>query len=63
MTRQVSVLVMAAQICGLLGTKDLSDWETTFCTSIKAALETEQTTELSDKQVEKIEQIWKKHFA
>lgn len=63
MARQVSIIVKAAQICGLLGTKDLSEWETTFCKSINELLESNNTTVLSDKQVEKIDQIWGKHFA
>ena len=64
MTRAVSLATMLQQIVGLLGTKDINEWETRFIESVRGALPPHgQTTALSDKQADKIEQIWERHFA
>lgn len=55
----VSVQTMLKQISALLGTEDLTEWETGFVEN----LQDRETTLLSGKQVETIERIWKKHFA
>lgn len=59
--RVVSVKVMLEQIAGMLGTADLTEWETSFVES--AQRYASDTTHLSEKQVEVIERIWRKHFA
>ncbi|MDP1681051.1 MAG: hypothetical protein Q8L39_04675 [Burkholderiales bacterium] len=61
----VSVGTMIEQLDGLRDTEDLTEWEQGFVTNvlgqyIKAKKNTQQFTE---KQVERVEQIWAKHFA
>ena len=52
------------RICGLLDTKDLTDWEQDFVQSIADRTnEGEKTTMLTDKQLEVIERIHNKNFA
>jgi hypothetical protein len=59
-----SIKTMLLQLEGLLGTKDLNDWEYNFVDSM---MEKSQrggvTATLSSKQVEVIGKIWSKHFA
>jgi hypothetical protein len=57
MAKMISVATMKAQVCGMLGTSDLTEWETEFAESI------EHRQVLTDKQTEVLERIWKKHFA
>lgn len=57
MAKMISVATMKAQVCGMIGTKDLTEWETEFAESI------EHRQALTDKQAECLERIWKKHFA
>jgi len=57
MAKTVSTQTMKAQVCGLIGTKDLTQWETEFAESI------EHRVLLTDKQAEVLEKIWRKHFA
>ena len=50
------------QLAGMLDTVDLSAWEQTFVRSVaKQAKETTQV--LTMRQVEVIEEIWRRHFA
>lgn len=64
MSRTVSVATMIEQIDGLCGgtdmlrggSRDLSEWEEEFTTG-------KDTTQLSDKQLDSVERIWRKHFA
>lgn len=59
-----SVGAMLAQLEGLLGTEDLSEWEQKFVSNCLVQSDQGQhTPKLSGKQVEKIEQVWEKHFA
>ena len=63
-----SLAMKIEQIEGLLGTKDVSDWETGFIESIvercKANAQTiKDTRGLTSKQVEIVERIWGRHFA
>lgn len=58
----VSIGSMLKQIHGLLGTNDLTPWESTFVADVWNRSQG-QTTQLSDKQVEKIEAIFNKHFS
>lgn len=49
---------------GLVGTKDLNGWEDSFVRSVvEAAGPNFDTTPLSEGRVEKIEQIYLKHFS
>lgn len=53
------------KIEGLLGTRDISDWEGNFIANVveKVKQSKGNTSVLSDRQVETIEQIHNKHFA
>lgn len=52
------------QLEGLLGTKDLSEWEQRFVQNcLERSDQGRHTPELSGKQVEKIDDIWERHFA
>lgn len=52
------------QLLALVDTKDVSKWENEFIKNLKGYLPPGGMVEaLSDKQLEKIEQIWSKHFA
>lgn len=61
--RIVSIGAKLEQLDGLRGTNDLSEWEAGFVEGALERLRSHGTTFLSEKQVEKIEQIWSKHFA
>lgn len=52
------------QLQGLLGTRDVSAWEEGFIENIAASTrEGRETTHLTPNQVEKVDQIYDKHFA
>lgn len=52
------------QLDGLLGTKDISDWESEFIHSvIQKTGNGSDVSKLSDKQLEIIERIWNKNYA
>lgn len=59
-----SVGNMVTCLEGLLGTDDLNDWEQGFVTGVVRDVKRANgsTTELSAPRVEKIEQIYSKHF-
>ena len=65
MTRLVSLGTKIEQLDGLRDTKDLSEWEQSFVTSILESylLAGRDTRILTSKQVDVIERIWTKHFA
>ena len=59
-----SIGTMIKRIEGLGGTKDITDWETSFISSVvEKTIGGQRTTGLSEKQVEIIERIHNKHFA
>lgn len=58
-----SINVMVKRISGLLDS-DLSEWEQDFVESVaKRTRDGEDTTMLTEKQVDVVERIFKKHFA
>lgn len=60
----ISIGTMIKRIAGLQGTKDVSDWENKFISSIDGMTNGgDETTRLTEKQVEIIERIHNKHFA
>lgn len=61
--RHYSTKSMAESLVGLLGTDDLNDWETGFVAGVQQRLEDGTLTELTDRQVEALERLFKKHFA
>jgi hypothetical protein len=65
MTRLVSLGAKIEQLDGLRDTKDLSEWEQGFVTSIleRYLVAGRDTRMLSSKQVEVIDRIWSKHFS
>lgn len=59
-----SVRTMLIQLAGLVDTRDVSDWENGFLKSVLRQSENgARTSPLSEKQLERIEQLWRKHFA
>lgn len=59
-----SIGQMIKQLGGLLGTKDINDWEHGFIKSVVGwTSDGERTAGLSAKQVAVIERIYRKHFA
>jgi len=55
---------MIKQISGLVGTKDVNDWETKFITGIVQLTENGEVTKyLSPPRIDVIERIYRKHFA
>lgn len=65
MTRLVSLGVKLEQLDGLRDTGDLSDWESDFVGSVMSRYRRagDRTSVLSDNQVEKIDEIWGRHYA
>lgn len=63
--RTVSLGIMLEQLEGLLETSDLTDWENGFITDQcrRYCAAGRKTSVLTDRQVEKIEQIYRRHFA
>lgn len=62
--RNVSIGNMIKQIAGMLGTGDLSTWEQSFVRAVaEYSNDGANTSKLSDKQVEIVESIFRKHFA
>lgn len=57
----ISVAAMVKRLDGLLGTNDLTEWETEFVENVVERQE--QGLSLSSEQVEIVERIWRKHFA
>lgn len=59
-----SLNIQVKRCAGLLDTKDLSDWEDDFILSIvERTDEGDNTTSLTEKQIEVLERIHNKHFA
>ena len=64
MSATVSIGTMVQQIIGLHDTADVTPWENGFIESIfEKTRDGQVTTGLSEKQVEAVERIWRKHFA
>lgn len=55
-----SLKQMLVLCLGLVGTKDINDWENGF---LKGLPDIQDTSTLSSKQVDVIERIYKKHFS
>lgn len=59
-----SIATMISQLAALIGTRDLTPWETEFVSDMQRFLQPgAQTTAMSPKQVEIVERIYKRHFA
>ena len=58
----VSTTKMIQRLEGLLGTKDLTDWEQGFVRSLAARMHAGEVTKLTGDQVEKLDELHGKHF-
>lgn len=64
MSRLVSTDTKIKQLEGLLDTKDLNSWETGFVRNlVERTGAGHHTGNLTDAQVERLEELWNKHFA
>lgn len=63
MAQMISTTTMIRRLEGMLGTKDLSDWEHGFVESLAEKLDAGQVTQLTERQVETLERLHGKHFA
>ena len=64
MPRIVSVQAMLKQIDGLRGTNDLTEWEARFVADVVSRTQSgAQARPLTDRQLDVIERIYRKHFA
>lgn len=61
--RMVSTSVMIQQLESLTETNDLNDWEKQFVRNLANRLEAGEVTRLTDNQVEKLDELYRKHFA
>lgn len=59
-----SLNTMVKRCSGLIDTNDVSDWESDFLQSIiERTNEGDNTTSLTEKQIDVLERIFNKHFA
>lgn len=59
-----SVRAMLLQLAGLVGTPDLSNWENKFLTGVlERTNNAARTSHLTERQLEIVEEVWRKHFA
>lgn len=64
MTRLVSLGIKVKQLEGLLDTSDLTEWENDFVHSISVRTDCgRDTSRLTDREVERLDELWSKHFA
>ena len=63
MAQMVSIGNMIAKLRGMIGTKDLNAWETNFVAKLAEYLDAGRLDRVSDRQLEVLEELHKKHFA
>lgn len=64
MSRVVSVGTMVKQVGALVGTSSLNSWETGFVENVvRDSRNGDNTPALTEPQVDKLEEIWREHFA
>lgn len=59
----LSTSQMIDRLAGMVGTKDLSDWETRFVQSLIDRKQAGKVTSLSEKQLDVLVRLYSKHFA
>ena len=59
----VSTTKMIQRLEGLMGTKDLTEWEQGFVRSLASRMHAGEVTKLTGDQVEKLDELHRKHFA
>ncbi|PVX77208.1 hypothetical protein [Paraburkholderia unamae] len=62
MAQHHSTRSMVERLTGLLGTKDLTDWETGFVESMQRRLANNSLTTITEAQATALETIFNKHF-
>lgn len=60
--RHLSTAQMIERLTGLLGTNDLNAWEQDFVSSLQRHAAAGKVTNLTDKQVERLDELHAKHF-
>lgn len=60
--RHVSTTEMIKRLCGLLDTNDLSEWQQGFVRQLDAIRSAGKVTSLTDKQVDRLDELHAKHF-
>jgi hypothetical protein len=63
MPQLISTTTMIQKLTGLIGTSDLNAWEAGFVAKLYRYVEAGRVTELTDNQVERLEELHNKHFA
>lgn len=63
MTQMLSTTTMTRRLAGLLDTSDLTEWEQQFVRSVMTRLEAGQITTLTERQIETLEALHRRHFA
>lgn len=58
----ISLYTMINQLHGMVGTDDLTEWESKFMESVYDKLDGKSTTYVSSKQADVVEKLYKKHF-
>lgn len=61
--RIYSTRSMVEQLSGLLGTTDLTEWETGFVESMQRRLANNSLTTITEAQATALETVFNKHFA
>ncbi|MCP3017495.1 hypothetical protein [Cupriavidus basilensis] len=59
----VSTTQMIQRLEGLLGTKDLNDWEQGFVRKLAEHMHAGQVTKLTGNQVDKLDELHGRHFS
>lgn len=59
----LSTTQMIRKLEGMLGSRDLSDWEQGFVESLVKRVESSQVTTLTEKQIDNLQRLHDKHFA
>ncbi len=59
----VSTATMIQRLEGLLGTKDLNDWESSFVRTLAHRMHAGEVTKLTGNQVEKLDELHGRHFS
>ena len=58
-----STTQMIRKLEGMIGSKDLGDWESGFVESLVAKVDAGEVTSLTERQVETLDRLHGKHFA
>lgn len=58
----VSTTIMIRRLEGMLDTKDLTDWEQNFVRSLVKRLDAGEVTQLTEKQIDRLDELHGRHF-